>query len=91
MIRSLLLILVCSASFAWAATPKPGSKKAANPNTKNHNFDSQVVEGEVYRPDYSVVTGEAPGEGWGVLRLRPDFDDHAASDRAEKQSTGKKQ
>lgn len=57
---------------------------------KNHNFDAQTVEGEVYRPDYSVVTGDAPGEGWGVLRLRPNFDDHSVSDAAEQKAEEKK-
>lgn len=67
------------ATLAFAATPSV--KKNAN-----LNFDSQVVEGEVYRPDYSVVTGEAPGEGWGVLRLRPNFKDHAQTDKAEQEA-----
>ena len=59
-----------------AAQPGPDGKKKMS-------FDSQVVEGEVYRPDYSVVTGEAPGEGWGVLRLRSSFRDHTATDAQE--------
>ncbi len=83
--RHLLLILVVFSSAVFAAklsAPKPDPKK-----NRVHNFDSQVVEGEVYRPDYSVVTGDAPGEGWGVLRLRPDFDDHSASDIQEKQES----
>lgn len=62
-----------------------GAKATTKAKTekRSHSFDSQVVEGQVYRPDYSVVTGDAPGEGWGVLRLRANFDDHAASDKEE--------
>lgn len=86
MIRMIVLALMLSHAPVFAAK----SKGEAKPNTKNHSFDSQVVEGEVYRPDYSVVTGEAPGEGWGVLRLRPNFEDHAVTDRAEKQTGEKK-
>lgn len=76
-------ILIFAAASSFAAVPKKPLKKNEN---KNLAFDSQVVEGEVYRPDYSVVTGEAPGEGWGVLRLRKDFRDHAATDAAEQEA-----
>ncbi len=73
----ILMLLVFS---VMAAGPGKKAKDA------NLNFDGQVVEGEVYRPEYSVVTGEAPGEGWGVLRLRTDFKDHAQTDRLEQES-----
>lgn len=79
-------ILSLAMSQAWAATPKPKDSK-----NRKHDFDAQTVEGEVYRPDYSVVTGDAPGEGWGVLRMRPDFDDHKVSDNEEFKAQGKKQ
>ena len=78
--RTMFLIGLIS-SVAWAAKTPP---KPVKPQNRSHSFESQVVEGEVYRPDYSVVTGDAPGEGWGVLRLRADFDDHAATDKEEK-------
>ncbi len=70
-----LCLMVILGSSSWAAKAPVKASKTQN---RSHSFDSQVVEGEVYRPDYSVVTGDAPGEGWGVLRLRADFDDHAA-------------
>lgn len=88
MIRQALLIAGVVFSSLSSAAP---TKDKPEPKIKNraHNFDSQVVEGEVYRPDYSVVTGDAPGEGWGVLRLRPDFDDHSTSDGQEKQESNR--
>ena len=89
--KRLVLILALLSLPATAATPKPDAPaKAKNTKNRAHDFDSQVVEGEVYRPDYSVVTGDAPGEGWGVLRLRPDFDDHKVSDNEETKAEGKK-
>lgn len=89
--RRFALIIALLALPATAATPKPAAAgKAKETKNRKHDFDSQVVEGEVYRPDYSVVTGDAPGEGWGVLRLRPDFDDHKVSDNEETKAEGKK-
>jgi hypothetical protein len=77
-VKSFLIFLTLVSAIAVAApAKKPASK------TKKMDFDKQLVEGEVYRPDYSVVTGEAPGEGWGVLRLRRSFQDHAKTDAKE--------
>lgn len=85
MIRTFIMgsILVWGFSVQ-AAKNAPAKATPKSPQNRSHAFDSQVVEGEVYRPDYSVVTGDAPGEGWGVLRLRADFDDHAQTDQEEK-------
>ena len=43
---------------------------------KDLSFDSQVVEGNVYRPELSVVTGDTELGGTGVLRLRTELKDH---------------
>lgn len=50
---------------------------------KNHNFDSQVVEGQIYRPDLSVVTGDTDMSNMGVLRLRYNFADHLSLEVGE--------
>ena len=80
---TLILTLLLSTGSSYAAKPKPVQNVKPPSASKGMAFDSQVVEGEVYRPDYSVVTGEAPGEGWGVLRLRSNFRDHAQTDAEE--------
>lgn len=79
------LLIVCSvfvlssaASGAPAEGPKAKFKKA-----KDVNFDSQVVEGQIYRPDLSVVTGDTALGGFGALKLRDDFKDRVASENAE--------
>lgn len=78
--------LSASAVAATAPTKKDAKKDEADPKVKRQlSFDSsQLVEGEIYRPDYAVVTGENPGEGWGVLRLRKSFSDKQATDNQEK-------
>lgn len=79
-----LLIFLMMTPVAFAA---PASdKKEVDPKVKRQlSFDnSQLVEGEVYRPDYAVVTGENPNEGWGVLRLRKSTNDKQATDNQEK-------
>lgn len=80
---AILLILSFGAFAAPNSTPKK-NVRVVGEGKKNFSFDDQLVEGEVYRPDYSVVTGEAPGEGWGVLRMRSNFADHSTTDVEEK-------
>ena len=47
------------------------------------SFDQQLVEGQIYRPDLSVVTGDRMEDSDGLLRLRQDFGDHAADEAGE--------
>jgi len=58
-------------------------KKTKYVKGKDVNFDSQLVEGQIYRPDLSVVTGDTELGGTGVLRLRKDFADRAVSENGE--------
>lgn len=82
------MILLAAVSTAVVAAPakQEAKKNESDPKVKRQlSFDnSQLVEGEIYRPDYAVVTGENPGEGWGVLRLRKSFSDKQATDNQEK-------
>lgn len=47
---------------------------------KDLSFDSKTVEGQIYRPDLSVVTGDTDLEGEGLLRLRSHFMDRLTSE-----------
>lgn len=82
--KSLLMMSLMVPILALAApASKPTTETKSKSKGKSHSFESQLVEGEIYRPDYSVVTGESPTEGWGVIRLRAKFDDHARTDAEE--------
>ncbi len=89
-LRLLGLILVAGiSSLAMAATSKSVSKPnhpsvpAAGADKKNMSFDETLVEGQVYRPELSVVTGDTVLGGLGMLRLRPDFADRELDDKGE--------
>ncbi len=90
-----LLGLICALGFLQAEiagaavaksstnVPAPGNKKGKIGKTTSEDFSSQVVEGQIYRPDLSVVTGDTDADSWGVIRLRKDFRDHAQFDKGE--------
>lgn len=46
-------------------------------------FESLLIQGQVQRPDISIVTGDAGGDLDGLLRLRQDFTDLMAADAGE--------
>ncbi len=53
-------------------------------------FDSQLVEGQIYRPDLSVVTGDTVLGGMDLLRLRKDFKDKMTYEETSKLTEVKK-
>jgi len=77
-LTSLIVMAVSSAQ----AAPETGKTKYSKAK-KQENFDAQVVEGQIYRPDLSVVTGDTSLGGNGALKLRDDFIDHAQLEREE--------
>ncbi len=50
---------------------------------KNIQFESLLIQGQVQRPDISIVTGDAGNDLDGLLRLRNDFIDLMAMDAGE--------
>jgi hypothetical protein len=45
---------------------------------KDLNFEQLVIEGQLQRPELSVVTGDSDENGNGLLRLRENFVDRMA-------------
>ena len=74
MIKYIFFIFIFT-SFAWGKTEIKKNQK--------EDFDSQVVEGQIYRPELSVVTGDNEGNSFGLLRLRHDFEDHIKNEKGE--------
>lgn len=74
----ILLSLMVSVAFAKPSpeqSSSPGEHKPKIKAARDMNFDSQLVEGQIYRPDLSVITGDTSLGGLSVLRLRTDLRD----------------
>lgn len=50
---------------------------------KNIQFESLLIQGQVQRPDISIVTGDGGNDLDGLLRLRENFVDLMAMDAGE--------
>jgi hypothetical protein len=77
-----ILTAICSASLFWGIA-NAAPKKPESTEKKKMNFEETLVEGQVYRPELSVVTGDTALGGLGLLRLRADFKDHEQSEKEE--------
>jgi len=81
---SILFVLLFSLITSAETEHSDSSRKVKIKNpAKAENFDSQLVEGQVYRPDLSVVTGDTEDNSFGLIRLRANFDDHTKNDNNE--------
>ena len=52
--------------------------------SKKINFEALLIEGQIKRPDISVVTGNVGEDVDGLLRLRENFHDQMAVGAGEK-------
>ncbi len=73
----LLGLYVLGITFCGVAQSAEALKSSKGKKNLSHSFDSQLVEGKIYRPELSVVTGDLSLEGLGVLKLRDGFSDQA--------------
>ena len=84
--RIFLAILVLPEIF-WAQGPPP-DKDSTKPKVRytrgqKLEFESLLIEGQLKRPEMSVVTGNAGGEDDGLLKLREHFVDQIAMEAGE--------
>jgi hypothetical protein len=85
MIARLAALLFLGFGFAVFAAP---SKDAPEPTVKYKagkelNFEQLVIEGQLKRPELSVVTGDGDEGSNGLLRLRENFVDRMAEAAGE--------
>lgn len=75
--RYLLMFTLLLAHTAWA------QDVGENKDVRNIQFESLLIQGQVQRPDISIVTGDGGEDLDGLLRLRQDFTDLMAMDQGE--------
>lgn len=66
-----------------AEVPPVKQKKIKYKAGKQVDFDKQTIQGELRRPEISVVTGNEKTTDNGILRLREDFVDRITAHAAE--------
>lgn len=76
----ILFVMMLTGGSAWAAADKtsPAEPVVKYKSGKEMNFEQLVIEGQLKRPELSVVTGDSDENGNGLLRLRENFVDRMA-------------
>lgn len=89
---SMGMVLFATASAVAATEPvsqpppaKPVAPQVRYKGGKEVDFEALLINGQLQRPEISVVTGDSGTDGNGLLRLREDFVDQLAADAGEKQ------
>ena len=75
---TLFSFFLCMMVFGTESKPGIRYKKG-----KDHNFEGLLVQGQLKRPEMSVVTGDVRETTDGLLRLRENFLDRMAIDSGE--------
>ena len=75
------------ASAATASTPETGDSTHIHYKSgKAVNFEELLIQGQLKRPEVSVVTGNVQEGADGLLRLRQNFLDRVSADAGEEGS-----
>ena len=78
----LALLFIASLAFG-AEDPQAPQKGIRYKSGKEVNFEELLIQGQIRRPEISVVTGDTNNGTDGLLRLRDDFLDRVAEDQGE--------
>lgn len=81
--RAPALVLAAACAAAAAAPRAQEEGRVRYGRARDLDFESLLVEGQVRKPDISVVIGDPGGGDEGLLRLREDFIDQIAMDAGE--------
>jgi hypothetical protein len=77
-------------SISQAVMETPGAQDSAPKvhykSGKDVNFEELLIQGQLKRPEVSVVTGNVQGGEDGLLKLRENFLDRVATDAGEEAS-----
>ena len=76
-------LFVASVSTFAAEEPQAQNKNIRYKSGKEVNFEELLIQGQIRRPEISVVTGSTEKGTDGLLRLREDFLDRVAEDQGE--------
>jgi hypothetical protein len=75
----LLILALVAGPPTWAAPENQAEEPVVKYKAgKELNFEQLVIEGQLKRPELSVVTGDSDENGNGLLRLRENFVDRMA-------------
>lgn len=81
----LFSLIVIIGTFSFAAETNSETKANVRYKTgKEINFEELLIQGQLKRPEISVVTGNESRDTDGLLRLRENFTDRIAIDFGEK-------
>ena len=79
--KCLLILLI--ASFALAAEDEKPKTNVRYKAGKEVNFEELLIQGQLKRPEITVVTGNTQRGGDGLLKLRENFLDRITEDAGE--------
>ena len=79
----MIVVLLMAVTGCSALAEEAANAKVKYSAGKDVNFEELLIQGQLKRPDISVVTGNVKEGADGLLRLRENFLDRVTSDAGE--------